>query len=292
MRACIREALGCFNGSTISVKVASVIRGWPWARVLFAAAVAGALGAVVITLAGGDVPWWGLVTDALALLASIGAGVFLAGSGLFAQPILAVTPARARNRLALTFDDGPDERHTRAVLDLLEARGHRGTFFVIGRRAEAAPELLAEMVRRGHGLGNHSFAHAYTTPFQHPTRLAADLARAQELMARAGARVRYFRPPIGLLSPRIADAAKRIGLTIVAWSASARDGRAGTTAAQAAARLTAAARPGAILVLHDAVERGAREPIAAAALPPLLDALAARGLRSVTLDELIDEENS
>jgi peptidoglycan/xylan/chitin deacetylase (PgdA/CDA1 family) len=44
--------------------------------------------------------------------------------------------------------------------------------------------------------------------------------------------------------------------------------------------------------LHDAVERGAREPIAAAALPPLLDALAARGLRSVTLDELIDEENS
>jgi peptidoglycan/xylan/chitin deacetylase (PgdA/CDA1 family) len=149
-------------------------------------------------------------------------------------------------------------------------------------------------VRRGHALGNHSYAHAYTTPFQHPERLAADLARAQEVMARAGARVRYFRPPIGLLSPRVAEAAKRTHLTIVGWSATARDGRASTTADQAAARLVAAARPGAILVLHDAVERGgARVPVAAAALGTLLEALAARKLRSVTLDELLgDEEKS
>ena len=49
-------------------------------------------------------------------------------------------------------------------------------------------------------------------------------------MARAGARVRFFRPPIGLLSPRVVEAARRIGLTIVGWSATARDGRASTTA--------------------------------------------------------------
>ena len=202
-------------------------------------------------------------------------------------------PARARDRLAITFDDGPDAEHTRPLLDILERGGHRATFFVIGKRAAADPALLDEIVRRGHALGNHSFAHAHTTPFQHPTKLAADLARAQELMARAGARVRFFRPPIGLLSPRVAEAARRIGLTIVGWSATARDGRASTTAEAAAARLIAAARPGAILVLHDAVERGARVPVAAAALVPLVDALAARGLRSVTLDELIgDEEKS
>jgi peptidoglycan/xylan/chitin deacetylase (PgdA/CDA1 family) len=161
---------------------------------------------------------------------------------------------------------------------------------VVGKRAAAAPELLAELVRRGHGLGNHSWAHAYTTPFQHPARLAADLARAQQLLTAAGARVRFFRPPVGLLSPRVAEAARRIGLTIVGWSASARDGRASTTAAQAAARLIAAARPGAILVLHDAVERAARAPVATAALAALLDALEARGLRSVTLDELIGDQ--
>ena len=203
-----------------------------------------------------------------------------------------MTPARARDRVAITFDDGPDAEHTRPLLELLERRGHRATFFVIGKRAEAAPALVAEIVRRGHGLGNHSYEHAYTTPFRDPARLAADLARAQEVMAQAGARVRFFRPPIGILSPRVAAAARRLGLTLVGWSATARDGRAATTAAEAAARLIAAARPGAILVLHDAVERGARTPVAAAALGPLLDALAARGLRSVTLDELLsDEEN-
>jgi len=270
-----------------------MIRGWPWARALFVAAVAGALGVVGAALAGYAVPWWALALDAGALFAAIGAGVFLLGSGLFARPILAVAPARARDRVAITFDDGPDAAHTPALLDLLERGGHRATFFVIGRRAEAAPELLDEIVRRGHGLGNHSYAHAYTTPFQHPERLAADLARAQELLAKAGARVRFFRPPIGLLSPRVAEAARRTHLTIVGWSATARDGRATTTAEEAAARLVAAARPGAILVLHDAVERGARTPVAAAALGPLLEALAARGLRSVTLDELIgDEEKS
>jgi peptidoglycan/xylan/chitin deacetylase (PgdA/CDA1 family) len=176
------------------------------------------------------------------------------------------------------------------VATRLEQRGHRATFFVIGKRAAASPALLTELVQRGHGLGNHSWAHAYTTPFQAPKRLAEDLRQAQELFATAGARVRFFRPPVGLLSPRVAEAARRIGLTIVGWSATARDGRASTTAEQAAARLVAAARPGAILVLHDAVERAARQPVALAALGPLLDALEARQLRSVTLDELIGDE--
>ena len=86
-----------------------------------------------------------------------------------------------------------------------------------------------------------------------------DLARAQALFATAGARVRFFRPPVGLLSPRVAEAARRIGLTIVGWSATARDGaRHRRRRTQATARLIAAARPGAILVLHDAAERGRR----------------------------------
>ncbi|HEY2747746.1 MAG TPA: polysaccharide deacetylase family protein, partial [Polyangia bacterium] len=200
-----------------------MVRAWPWARVIFAAAVLAATGAAGATVAGVDVPCVALGTTALALVAAIGAGVFIQSSGLFARPILAVEAARAGQRLALTFDDGPDEQHTRAILELLERGGHRATFFVIGRRAEASPELLAEIVRRGHGLGNHSYAHAHTTPFADPTALAADLARAQELMARAGARVRFFRPPIGLLSPRVVEAARRTHLVLVGWSATARD---------------------------------------------------------------------
>jgi peptidoglycan/xylan/chitin deacetylase (PgdA/CDA1 family) len=265
-----------------------MIYGWPWARYLFIAAELTTLGALGWRLAGGDVPVVLLVLVLLALVVAIAGGVFLLGAGLFARPILAVTPHQAGDRVAITFDDGPDEQETRSIAAELEARGQRGTFFVIGKKAAQHPTLLAELVARGHGLGNHSFNHSWATPFRHPARLAAELAQAQALLERAGARGRWFRPPVGLLSPRVALAAKKNGLTIVGWSATARDGRATTTVERALARLMVAARPGAILVLHDAAERGGRAPIGTRVLPKLLDALAARGLRSVTLDELLD----
>src|SRR5438270_12534810 len=107
---------------------ATLIRGWPWARLLFGAAVAGALVAVAVTLAGRDVPWWALAADAGALVAAVAGGVFLLGSGLFARPILAVAPARAGDRVAITFDDGPDVTHTPPLLDALERGGHRAAF--------------------------------------------------------------------------------------------------------------------------------------------------------------------
>jgi peptidoglycan/xylan/chitin deacetylase (PgdA/CDA1 family) len=104
----------------------------------------------------------------------------------------------------------------------------------------------------------------------------------------AGQPPRWFRPPAGVISPRVASAARRLGLELVLWTATARDGVL-TTPKRALARLVRALRPGAILVLHDGSQRPDRAPIAAAVLEPLCDALDARGLRSVTLDELLLE---
>lgn len=263
-------------------------RGFPWARILFVASLGGAAAAVACVALGRPLPGWAVAASALGLLVSLGAGIFLQGAGLFARPILAVAPGRAGGRLALTFDDGPDPEHTRAVLDVLERRGHRATFFVIGARAEPQAELLAEIARRGHTLANHSWTHAHATPFWAVPRLVADLERAQALLARAQGRApRWFRAPVGILSPRVVQAARRAGLELVGWSGTARDGVASTTVAQATARLLRAARPGAILVLHDAAERGGRRPIAPEVLERVLDAIEARGLKSVTLDELL-----
>jgi peptidoglycan/xylan/chitin deacetylase (PgdA/CDA1 family) len=252
-----------------------VVRGFPWARALFAIAVVGAAFAWWL-------PWWALALDFALLLVSVGAGVFLQGAGLFARPILAVSAERAPGKLALTFDDGPDPVHTRKVMDALEAGGHRGTFFVIGRRAAEQRALLDEMRARGHALGNHSWHHAHTTPFLPPQKLAEDLERAQELLGSP----RWFRPPVGILSPRVVAAAKLAKVELVGWSANARDGVTATVDA-AAARLLPELKPGAILVLHDAAERGDRVPIAAEVLQKILSEMSARGLRSVTLDELL-----
>ncbi len=264
------------------------VRASAWGRALLVASCAGAAALSAMRLAGASMPWWALAVALAALLATVGVGVFVPASGVFARPILAGIGDSPT--VALTFDDGPDPVHTRRVLDLLDARGHRATFFVIGARAERHPDLVAEIARRGHGLGNHSLHHAWRTPALAAGRLTDELARAGDIVERAaGTRPRWFRPPVGLISPPVAEAARRARLEIVAWTASARDGVTRATVEGSLARLSRALRPGAILVLHDAAERGGRAPICTELLARLLDAMEARGLRSVTLDELLGE---
>jgi peptidoglycan/xylan/chitin deacetylase (PgdA/CDA1 family) len=225
-------------------------------------------------------PWWFWWADFSLVVIAVGCGVFVQGAGLFARPVLS---ARAANgKLALTFDDGPDATHTRAVMDVLDAGGHKGTFFVIGKRAAAQRELLAEMRARGHALGNHSWNHAHTTPFLAPKKLAAELRQAQELLGSP----RWFRAPVGILSPRVVEAARLCGVELVGWTKNARDGVASTVEA-ATRRLLPSLQPGAILVLHDAAERGDRVPIAPEVLRRILKEMDARRLKSVTLDELL-----
>jgi peptidoglycan/xylan/chitin deacetylase (PgdA/CDA1 family) len=255
------------------------VRATPWARGLLAIWL---LGVVVLAWRGASVASAGALL--VALLGTVALGVFFAQLGLFARPIV-----RARTReatLALTFDDGPEPGTTRAVLDLLDAHGHRGTFFVIGRRADEA--ALREITSRGHAIANHSFAHSHATPFLAPAVLAADLERAEALLTSVrGTRGRWFRAPIGIVSPRVAQAAKLAGLELVSWTASAKDGTRHATVASGLRRLRGALQPGAILVLHDGAERSDRAPIAPALLEQLLIEMNARGLRSVTLDELL-----
>jgi peptidoglycan-N-acetylglucosamine deacetylase len=263
-----------------------MVRALPWGRPLVAVPAVGLAAAVAERAAGGTVPLPTIGALALATVAGFASALASVRSGLFARPVIGADPGTSGRRLALTFDDGPDPVHTRAVLDLLDSRGHRATFFVIGARGERHVDLLDEIVRRGHGLGNHSYRHSWATPALPVRRLVADLERAQATLRRVGPAPRWFRPPIGIVSPRIAAAARRTGLTLVGWTASARDGTR-TDPGRALRRLLRVARPGAILALHDAAEHGTHEPAVRRLLPPLLDALDARGLRSVTLDELL-----
>jgi peptidoglycan/xylan/chitin deacetylase (PgdA/CDA1 family) len=230
-------------------------------------------------------PAWVPVAAGVLFATTIGAGVCVSSSGVFARPVLGVRTAR--RELALTFDDGPDPRWTPPLLDMLEARGHRATFFVVGERASRHVALLAEMSRRGHEIANHTWAHSLTTLFIPPRRLARELELANELIERStGVRPRWFRPPIGLLSPRVALAVREAKLRLVTWTASARDGIGARSVEAAFARLDQAIAPGAILVMHDAALQGDREPIACKLLQRVLDRMESEGLSSVTLSAL------
>ena len=255
-------------------------------RLLFATFwLAGLAGLASMPLGGLPASAWLAALIVLGLLVSIAAGVLWQRSGLLARPLIGF--ADAGDRLALTFDDGPDPEVTPRVLEALHAAGQRATFFARGDRVAQHPELAQRVVDEGHELGNHSFGHAWHLGLWLSARVADDLERTSRIIVEAtGQRPRFFRPPAAVLTPRIAAGAGRAGLQLCGHSLRSGDGSPLVSSARILQRLRGALRSGAILVLHDARVQG-QPPASLALLPGLLEEMRRRGLRSVTLGELL-----
>lgn len=223
-------------------------------------------------------------------------GVLLAGAAcvLALQPLVAfrvlgwVFPRivwRVETRAplaALTFDDGPDPVWTPQVLAIL-ARGRvHATFFLIGENARRHPDLVARIREAGHAIGNH-------TDTRRPTVLVpavsfeADLLRAEATLDLAVARPKLFRPASGWIRPAQLDAAIRHGYTCALGSAYPYDPR---RPPESYIRWLVAKNlaPGVIVILHDS---GGDRSRTVTALPGILEAAREKGLRLVTLLELL-----
>ena len=197
-------------------------------------------------------------------------------------------PANAArgNEIALTFDDGPDPEVTPRVLDLLDQAGAQATFFCIGRRIEAHSGLAAEISRRGHRIENHTQTHPNLFACYPAWALRREIEGAQAAIERAaGRRPRLFRAPAGLRNPLLDRVLHQSGLRLVAWTRRGFDAVGGDAPA-IARRILRGLAAGDILLLHDGSmlrERGGN-PVVLEVLPRVLDALAARGLRSKAID--------
>lgn len=259
----------------------------PAARIVFIAATLGGIALTVRSVLRGPPPLAVAIACAAAYVALVFAGVLFIELRMFVDAILR-GPADARG-VALTFDDGPHPVHTRAVLDLLDARSAKATFFVIGAKAEAHPDVVKEIVRRGHSVGIHGYAHDRLFSLRGGRRVRRDLERAVEAVERiVGARPTLFRPPVGHTNPTIARVADALDLDVVGWSVRGRDGLARTKPDAVARRIARGVADGAIVLLHDAAERGDREPASIAALPRILDAIEAKNLRVVPLESFLE----
>ncbi len=190
----------------------------------------------------------------------------------------------ARPELGLTFDDGPDPETTPRVLDALAEAGVRATFFVLGERAEAHPELIARLRDEGHELALHGWRHRHGWA-RAPAEAYADVLRgARTLEKLAGTPPRFFRPPHGAYTWAQQAAARRLGLTPVHWTVEAHDWHPAYGPEAVVRRVVEGtlpgggriegAMPGDIVVMHDAGPGGRT---AAEALPGLLAELKARG---------------
>jgi peptidoglycan/xylan/chitin deacetylase (PgdA/CDA1 family) len=207
-------------------------------------------------------------------------------------PVVSHGP-RSGNRVALSFDDGPDPEVTPRVLDALAKYGTRATFFAIGKALQTHRKLAQDIVAAGHELGNHSFEHSRLQPFLLVDGQIREIergARAIRALTRSAGEPLY-RPPLGIKSPPLARAAFRKRLTMVAWSLHSLDSRM-SDPERIARRVLARIRPGDIVLMHDGHDLpGRHRPAAARALPKILRGLRERGLVGVTVSELLDRSS-
>ena len=141
-------------------------------------------------------------------------------SQLYGSTIARPDDARA---IALTFDDGPNERCTLALLDVLEHHGARATFFLIGRFVAVRPSIARHIAEAGHSIGNHTYTHPNLL-FASGTEVRGEIVATSNAISDAtGVQTRWFRPPFGARRPAVLKIARELGLTPVMWNVTAFD---------------------------------------------------------------------
>ena len=232
-------------------------------------------------------PW------ALAAVAANHALVTTAGllprSHALGPNITRLPPAPQAPRIALTIDDGPDPEVTPRVLELLAVHGLRASFFLIGQRAERHPALCRAIVAAGHRVENHGYSHSHALSLFGPARLAADIARAQAVIADAsGQAPRFFRPTAGLRNLFLEPVLARQDLRLASWTRRGYDTRE-PSVDRVLQRLTRDLADGDILLLHDghAARAGDGRPVIEHLIALLAQRLARAGLASATLHEAL-----
>jgi len=219
-----------------------------------------------------------------------GVAVYTVGTQMVAGAIRGGVIKRgpARPMVALTFDDGPDREHTPRILEALAAAGVQATFFMIGRHAEAAPEVARAVAAAGHEVGNHTYRHRHlwTLP---PRATVAEVDRGAAAVADAtGVFPRYFRPPWGMFNWAAYVRAGQLGETRILWSVRPEGWLSPVTGGEMAARVIRWTHPGAIIDLHDRGGHPTTPRATWAALPGMVAGLRALGYRIVPLGTLLD----
>ena len=190
-----------------------------------------------------------------------------------------------RGEVAITIDDGPDPEVTPRVLSQLGMYGAHASFFCVGERVERYPELAREIVRCGHSIENHTQRHRHTFALLGPRGIEAEIARAQDSIARVtGVSPRFFRAPAGLRNPFLDPVLCRMQLRLATWTRRGFDTVSGNADA-VYGRLMNSLHGGDILLLHDGNAARSRtgQPVILDVLPRLLETLVGRQLKPVTL---------
>jgi peptidoglycan/xylan/chitin deacetylase (PgdA/CDA1 family) len=209
------------------------------------------------------------------------------GSQLLARAGAGVWRGRPdRRQVCLSFDDGPDPTWTPRVLDILRRESVSAAFFLVGRRAAAAPDLARRIAEEGHDLGNHTWSHR-SLWLLGPAATRDQVRMGHGAIAAACGRAPgFFRAPWGMTNLALFPVLRELGTRCVFWSVQLEGLRPASPAAQVA-RAVRGARPGVILDLHDADGVPGAGARLCRALPEIIDRLRGRRYALVPLRDLL-----
>jgi peptidoglycan/xylan/chitin deacetylase (PgdA/CDA1 family) len=195
-----------------------------------------------------------------------------------------------QNMVALTFDDGPTRPTTRQIMDLLDKYSAKATFFVSGANALSHPEIIREIIARGHTIGNHSFHHNPFVMLKSYNYLYQEIFRAQEVLKKMGIQTLIFRPPVGIINPKLAPVLDKLGMFCVTFSCCAFD--AGNRRVKnIASNILKKVKADDIILLHDVPPRRKEDSvILLSEIETILAGITVKGLKVVPLSNLISRE--
>ncbi len=221
-------------------------------------------------------------------LAAVAAGYhsMAPGSQLYGRTFVRGAPES--RQLALTFDDGPNDPWTARLLEVLERRQVRATFFMIGRFVRQKPALARQVAEAGHVIGNHTFTHP-NLAFASGAAVERELSECERALADAvGDHSRLFRPPFGGRTPVALRQVRRHGLKTIMWRVSGFDWSA-KSAAQIEHKIWPRLRGGDVILLHDGGHRqmGADRSCTVQAVDEVIVRAQEQGFSFVTVPEMM-----
>lgn len=191
----------------------------------------------------------------------------------------ASTYTEHRKRVAITFDDGPHYKNTKLLLDGLRERGVKATFFLVGNRIAGNEDLILQMYKDGHLIGNHTFSHANLTDIP-DSEVMGEITKTNAVIeAITGEKVQYLRPPCGYWNNELSQ---KIKMKTVLWTVDPKDWKA-TNVTQVVNAVMYDVEDGDIILLHDIYNSSV-----VAALE-VVDRLLNMGYEFVTVDEILSK---
>jgi len=241
---------------------------------------------IIMALAAGflvnrnQLPWYVFLLLLLVYLSILFYGSYYVGSNFFMK-VLCRGNQNTR-QIAISFDDGPANAYTPAILHVLQLYSVPAVFFCIGKNIGGQEALLKQIKDEGHIIGNHSFSHHFWFDLFSTKKMLADVQLMSETANDVtGSRPLLFRPPYGVTTPNMRNVMKRSGFTAIGWNIRSLD-TVIQEEEQLFQKIDKQLQPGAIVLLHDTSKTTLN------ILPRFIESARSKGYEFVRIDKLLN----